>query len=65
MILRYYLMKIPALVNNSIMGCGIIPSTNVAVTVAATVIVVKVEGTATEAVFSLGSEKNMTTITRT
>ena len=47
------------------MGCGIIPKTNVAVTVAATVMVVKIDGTATEAVFSLGAEKNMTTITRT
>ena len=47
------------------MGCGIIPSTMVAVTVAATVMVVKIEGTATEAVFSFGDEKNMTTITRT
>jgi hypothetical protein len=61
----YYLMNIPALLNRSNIGCGIIPSTKVAVAVAATVMVVKIEGMATDAVFSLGAEKNMTTITRT
>ena len=58
-------MNIPALLNRSNIGCGIIPSTKVAVAVAATVMVVKIEGMATDAVFSLGAEKNMTTITRT
>lgn len=58
-------MNMPAFDMASMSGEGITPSKTVSVAVAASAMVVKAEGIATVAVFSVGAEKNMTTITRT
>ena len=59
-----YRMKTSALLTRSSTGCGTMPRTIVTVAPAASAIVVKVDGTTTEAVSGPGSEKNISTITR-
>ena len=65
MLPRYYRTNTSACATNSRSGCGTTPSTTVIVAAAASATVVNTLGITTTAVWSLGSEKNINTITRT
>ena len=57
-------MKTSALLTSSSTGCGTMPNTMVTVVAAASAMVVYAEGMTTVAVSSVGSEKNINTMTR-